>query len=978
MFNDQPTMTHDKGFNVRLVQENNLYYLPATIMTLGNNQQLQIQQTTAGMVAMIAPTTLTQAGPQQVLGGNNDYWGYNNQGYLVRYHRNKRKALFVPRDNCPVPLEQLADYRRTIIRRPDGKTEDFFEQYKTLGKNEPKRAVTGQAWTGESWFKVNRPPGQQLQQQQAQPSQPTATGSQQQVEVPPRQVEIQRETQQVIQQGSQAPPLFRHTTKMPAPTTTAIPHPLTMKSNNDYWLREGHMWKRVHVKTRREQYIPQQTDDGPDITKLTTMRLTIIRPTDTEQRGFTLNDDWKEIGNKDLGIQWTGSTNFEEQPAYNYDYESDNDDNGVTTAQKARAIKAPKQPTRQEREGHSLTHLPYRAWCDICVQSKGKANSHPRQKSAQPVIQVDFCYVKAFQDKQTMPVLTAVDAETGMAMAVLVQDKSKQLNYLTRCLQTFLYECGRAQATLSPTTLQTDQEDYLLGLLKATAQTTGPGISVRQAPAYSSQSQGSVERFHRTLLGQVRTLIRQVSINYNLTLSNQHPILPWIIRHAAYLLNRYAIHSDGQTSFQRRWQKDHKAPLCEMGETVQYMIPTLRTQPKLEQRFYKGIWLGRDTMTGESIIGIPGKIVKVRTIRRQIMPEKYDKQLLDTINVHPWTSPTPTQTLQPAMLLPANPSAGTYAMGTQTEQATTTEGTQTTTGATAPLALPMGQQHTETSSSATPAAMSPLATSPTTTTTRQALPMLTASDARAKATKRTTDEPTGEAETKQTRTEQSSTAATRSNEPATTKMRIQAVTITTKKGDSVTTASCQDKQEAEIEKMLQEPEILDNEGLDTDKMRQGMKKEVESMRKQNVFTEVNYNDIPQEHLGNIIDSRWVHKPKDNEVRSRIVAKGFTEVVQDLDTIYASTPIFGILRILLTIALCRQRVIKCGDISVAFLHALAAGANLYMWPPSGLYPSGYNTTTIEQGPPWIEKQSKTTARLLCRHITITTAPHTTHK
>ena len=104
MFNDQPTMTHDKGFNVRLVQENNLYYLPATIMTLGNNQQLQIQQTTAGMVAMIAPTTLTQAGPQQVLGGNNDYWGYNNQGYLVRYHRNKRKALFVPRDNCPVEL----------------------------------------------------------------------------------------------------------------------------------------------------------------------------------------------------------------------------------------------------------------------------------------------------------------------------------------------------------------------------------------------------------------------------------------------------------------------------------------------------------------------------------------------------------------------------------------------------------------------------------------------------------------------------------------------------------------------------------------------------------------------------------------------------------------------------------------------------------------------------------------------------------
>ena len=110
-----------------------------------------------------------------------------------------------------------------------------------------------------------------------------------------------------------------------------------------------------------------------------------------------------------------------------------------------------------------------------------------------------------------------------------------------------------------------------------------------------------------------------------------------MIRHAAYLLNRYAVHSDCQTSFQRRWGEDHKAPLCEMAETVRYMIPTLRAQPKLEPRFFKEIWLGRDTMTGEPFIGIPGKIIRVRTIRRQICPDKYDGQLLDTLNVHPQT-----------------------------------------------------------------------------------------------------------------------------------------------------------------------------------------------------------------------------------------------------------------------------------------------------------------------------------------------------
>jgi len=144
--------------------------------------------------------------------------------------------------------------------------------------------------------------------------------------------------------------------------------------------------------------------------------------------------------------------------------------------------------------------------------------------------------------------------------------------------------------------------------------------------------------------------------------------------------------------------------------------------------------------------------------------------------------------------------------------------------------------------------------------------------------------------------------------------------------------------------MLLEPQVVDNEGLDPVKMQQGMKKEIDSMKAQSVFTEVSYNDIPQEHRNNIIESRCVHKQKDNEVHSRIVAKGFTEKVQDPDTIYASTPIFGILRTLLTIALMKQWIVRVGDISVAFLHALAASDNLYMWPYQACTRAG---TTLQQ-------------------------------
>ena len=548
--------------------------------------------------------------------------------------------------------------------------------------------------------------------------------------------------------------------------------------------------------------------------------------------------------------------------------------------------------------------------------------------------------MKAFGDKQVLPVLTAIDVESGMAMAVLVQDKNQQQQYLTRCLQTFMFECGRAQATLSTTTLstttlQSDQEEYIQNLLKTVAQKLGNNVNIRQSPAYSSQSQGSIERFHRTLMGQVRALVQQVTTSYNLTLSVQHPVMPWIVRHAAWLLNRYAMHNDGQTSYQRRWQKDHKAPLCEMAETVQYMIPTTKAQPKMEPRFFKGIWLGRDTMTGESIVGIPGKVIKARTIRRQIMPDKYDKQLLDTINVYPWNLPTTPMAIPPQLLLPADNTTSRQAIGAQAD--ITVEDTSTQTAQETPLALPTQAMHHQPMD--TTMATSPLATSPT-TMARPPLPLPPES-------KRRHEEPTGEAQSKQSRTAQSSAAANRGqdDEQPKAKMRIQAVTITTKKGDKITTASCEDEQEAEVERMLQEPFVYDNEGLDPLKVQQGMKKEAQSMKTQGVFTEMNYSDVPEEHKNKIIESKWVNKPKQDEVRCRIVAKGFLETIQDLDNIYASAPIFGILRILLTMAQRNYWTIQAGDVSTAFLHAPAATDNLYMWPPPELYPSGHNTTTV---------------------------------
>ena len=439
-------------------------------------------------------------------------------------------------------------------------------------------------------------------------------------------------------------PLMRATGKQPARYSN-IPDPSQVERTSDYWIREGRLWKRVHIIPRNTLYRPEATDGGPSPDDLTSTRVTFIKPTNGS-RPHRIDDEWTTEPQPRQSTSWTGSTNFEEKATFKEHLESDDEDN--QQAIKARATAAPKQPTQQEVQEHNLTHMPYRNWCPICVQGKGRSTSHLQQTSRKPIIQVDFAYLRGFEDQQAVAILTAIDIETGLCMATMLPDKQQLFDYASNCIQTFIYEIGRPNSIL-----QSDNEPYLKALLQSVANKIG-SISVRHSPAYSSQSQGSIERLHRTLFGQVRILKEQIRQCYNISITMKHPITPWVIKHSAFLINTYLIHSDGHTSYFRRWKSDNKTPICEFGETILYMVAgASKHQPKLENRFFKGIWLGKDTTSGESYIGIGGRVIKARTIRRQVMPYKYDQQLMDTINGTPWAAKPPTYT--PNFIVPSIP-----------------------------------------------------------------------------------------------------------------------------------------------------------------------------------------------------------------------------------------------------------------------------------------------------------------------------------
>ena len=206
-----------------------------------------------------------------------------------------------------------------------------------------------------------------------------------------------------------------------------------------------------------------------------------------------------------------------------------------------------------------------------------------------------------------------------MSVATVVTQKGATRHAVYE-LRQFLYQAGRAYGVL-----QTDQEPAVLDLARALLKEI-PGLSMRASPTYNSQSLGAAERYHQSLHAQARTLRLHVHNKYGTVLLSTHAVFPWLIRRASWLLSRYLVHSDGLTSYQRRWGRNFESGLCEFAETVQYR-DTGKQTAKLTLVWELGLWLGRDTLANEVLVATPTGVKLVRSVRRLVPSEKCSKAL---------------------------------------------------------------------------------------------------------------------------------------------------------------------------------------------------------------------------------------------------------------------------------------------------------------------------------------------------------------
>jgi hypothetical protein len=144
--------------------------------------------------------------------------------------------------------------------------------------------------------------------------------------------------------------------------------PDIMNESKDFWFKDHYNWIRVHVVPRYALFTPHGTRNGPtNPDRLRETRRTTCYLPNGEQT--LLEDNWKVDGHRPLTIQWTGTTEFEENV-------EEPMEPPATYGRVPTALQLPAEPTRQERELHNLTHIPFQSWCTIRVKAKGRADHH--------------------------------------------------------------------------------------------------------------------------------------------------------------------------------------------------------------------------------------------------------------------------------------------------------------------------------------------------------------------------------------------------------------------------------------------------------------------------------------------------------------------------------------------------------------------------------------------------------------------------
>ena len=253
--------------------------------------------------------------------------------------------------------------------------------------------------------------------------------------------------------------------------------------------------------------------------------------------------------------------------------------------QQQASMPSPTLPSHSERMEHRITHLPYRSWCDECVEAFGRERSHHAaslEKRTFPLVSIDYMFLTPkglilkgrdglWEDppEDSTRVLAGICSATKAVFAFAVPQKGADAEgYAVKNLVENVLWLGHSRVAV-----RSDNEPAIIKLVNTAVnllKLNGLDITVEGSIEYDPQSNGAAESAVRLIKGQVRALQVGFENDIKSHIPVGHPVISWLVRHAAMVRTMRVVGADGKTGWQRARGTVCKLKLVHFGEVARY------------------------------------------------------------------------------------------------------------------------------------------------------------------------------------------------------------------------------------------------------------------------------------------------------------------------------------------------------------------------------------------------------------------------
>jgi hypothetical protein len=243
-----------------------------------------------------------------------------------------------------------------------------------------------------------------------------------------------------------------------------------------------------------------------------------------------------------------------------------------------------------------------------------------------PEVCMDYCFLREKAGEDYTVVLVGKDRETKLIMAHVVPCKGAEIDWVAEQVCRDLKKFG----IKGDVNFKTDQEPALVDLVNKICSLRPESRSVTSHSGVGdSKGNGLAERAVQQVEEMVRVHKLAVETRIKEKLPVNHPMMGWLVEHAADVLNRYSVGQDGRTPYQRLKGRKFMGNMLEFGSPVMFRVSGKVAGGIMQERWFPGVWVGKKLHTDEHMVmKEDGLVVRSRAVREnsvELKLQDYDK-----------------------------------------------------------------------------------------------------------------------------------------------------------------------------------------------------------------------------------------------------------------------------------------------------------------------------------------------------------------